>query len=171
MRAERNFLRVAGFDELQSPKRPMRPTWIKAYVRDLDDPAYMELSIAVRGFLADFQKLAATMRNRVPHDAKFIASKLAIRPQVVGVSLSTLIRLGFVSEFVEDLKTSQNNDLYQKTDSRPIPYSLSSSNSQSTGGSTTKGTTAIRAVGEHSPECPRCDGEGCAWCRQKEFAA
>ena len=77
----RQFLRVENFDEMQNPKRPKRPTWIKAYVRDLDDPDRLKLSLAVRGFLSEFEKLAASMTNRVPDDIRFIARKRRL-PQI-----------------------------------------------------------------------------------------
>jgi len=129
MSDQREFLRVPSFDELQSPKRPRRPTWLKMYVRDLEDPAYLGLSLAARGFLSDFQRLAATMQNRVPLDVRFIARKIDAPAHVVGKLLSTCIQLGFVSRFAEDLKTSKDKDIEEKTDSRPIPPSYSNSGS------------------------------------------
>lgn len=125
----RQFLRVTGFDRMQNPKRPKRPTWIKSFVRDLDDPVRLSLTLTVRGFLSEFEKLAATMMNRVPNDVKFIARKINTPPTVAGKALHTCITHGLVTKFDEDLKTSQDNDLYQKTDTRPIPPSLSNSKS------------------------------------------
>ena len=132
----RYFLRVPGFDEMQNPRRPKRPTWIKSFVRDLDDPVRVSLSLTVRGFLSEFEKLAASMMNRVPDDIKFIARKIGTPPAVAGKALNTCLTHGFITRFDEDLETSKNNDLYQKTDSRPIPPSLSPSNSKSSGGTT-----------------------------------
>ena len=127
----RSFLRVANFDEMQNPKRPRRPTWIKSFVRDIDDPDYLTLTLTVRGFLSSFEKLASTMMNRVPNDTKFIARKINVPPAVAAQALNTCVTHAFVTEFAEDLETSQNNDLYQKTDTRPIPPSNSNSQSKS----------------------------------------
>ena len=126
------YVRLTDFDNLQSPRRPKKPTWLKTYVRDLDCPRYLELSLAVRGFLADLTKLAAAYSNRIPRDPKLIAGKLSTRPQVVSKSLSTLHRLGFVSYFAEDLETSKNRDLERLTDNAPIRPSPSTSQSEST---------------------------------------
>ncbi len=116
---------------MQNPKRPKRPTWIKSFVRDLDDPVRLNLSLAVRGFLSDFEKLAASMMNRVPDDMRFIGRKINTPPAVAGKALNTCLTHGFITRFAEDLNTSRNNDIYQKTDTRPIPPSKSSSNSKS----------------------------------------
>ncbi len=66
----RHFLRVPGFDEMQNPRRPKRPTGIKSFVRDLDDPVRVDLSLTVRGSttpagVADFAG-GAVMRRRYP---------------------------------------------------------------------------------------------------------
>ena len=164
MSDSRQFLRVPSFEDLQNPKRPKRPTWIKSFVRDLDDPDWLRLSLTNRGFLCDFQKLAASMMNRVPNDIRFIARKLNTPPTVAGKALNTCLTHGFIARFDEDMNTSRNNDLYQKTDSRPIPRSFSPSNSMSTGGSDYIDTTGPHKDSESPELCPRCDGEGCRWC-------
>lgn len=139
----RQFLRVANFDEMQNPKRPKRPTWIKSFVRDLDDPDRLMLSLAVRGFLSEFEKLAAQMLNRVPNDVRFIARKVNAPPRVVGKTLHACVTHGFITVFDEDVKTSRINDLYQKTDTRTIPPSNSNSHSSSHA-ATLKGTANPR---------------------------
>lgn len=157
----REYLRVTDFDCLQSPKRPKRPTWVKSYTRDLDNTDYLGLSLATRGLFCDFIKLAASMSNRVPDDASFIAHRLGIRPQDVGKAMVRLVSLGHVTGFVEDLETSKINDMAHLTDSRGCPKettSLSSSDSQS------PCNDYIRDTEDDRP-CVRCDGEGCAWCR------
>lgn len=118
---KRSFLRVTDFEALQNPKRPKRPTWIKSYVTDLDDPIRLNLTLTVRGFLSDFEKLAATMANRVPDDVQFIARKLGTQPAVAGKALNTCLTHGFISRFAEDMNTFKKNDLRQKTDSLPVP--------------------------------------------------
>ena len=160
----RHYLRVPSFDDLQNPRRPNRPTWIKSFVRDLDDPEWLGMSLTNRGFLTDFQKLAASMMNRVPDDVRFIARKLNTPPAVAGKALNTCLTHGFIVRFDEDMNTSRNNDLYQKTDSRPIPPSLSPSNSMSTSGSNYKDTTGLTIAADTSEPCLSCDGEGCRWC-------
>jgi len=165
----RKFLRVTDFDRLQSPKRPKRPTWVKSYTRDLDQPDYLDLSLFIRGFLCDFIKLAASMRNRVPNDARFIARKLGIRPQDVGKAVAKLISLRYVTEFAEDLETRKINDMEHLTDAAGLPRqtaSLSESNSQSQSPDTNyQSVPILSAESASSPVCPHCDGEGCAWCR------
>ena len=144
----RQFLRVANFDEMQNPKRPKRPTWIKTYVRDLDDPDRLKLSLAVRGFLSEFEKLAASMMNRVPDDIPFIARKINTQPAVAGKALNTCLTHGFIVRFAEDMNTSRNNDLYQKTDTRPIPPS--NSNSQSKSSSQEDSSTSVQRASSAS---------------------
>lgn len=99
MRDDRTYLCVAGFDELQSPKRPKRPSWIKSRVDDLDSIEYMQLSLSARGFLSDFTKLAATLQNRVPCDFSFIAQRLCSRPTTVAQHVRNTIAAGFLLEF------------------------------------------------------------------------
>lgn len=127
----REFLRVQNFDETQNPKRPKRPTWIKSFMRDLDDPIRLSLTLSARGFLSEFEKLAASMMNRVPDDNQFIGRKINAPPAVVGKMLNACLTHGFILRFAEDLNTSRINDLYQKTDTRPIPPSNSNSQSKS----------------------------------------
>lgn len=126
---QRQFLRVENFDEMQSPKRPKRPTWIKSFVYDLDDPVRLNLTLAVRGFLSEFEKLAAIMGNRVPDDASFIGRKINANPAVVGKALVSCMYHGLITRFAEDLNISRINDLHQKIDTRPIPPSTSYSTS------------------------------------------
>lgn len=128
---QRHYLRVEDFDKMQNPKRPRRPTWIKSFVRDLDDPIRLSLTLTVRGFLSEFEKLASTMMNRVPDDVRFIGRKINTPPAVAGKALNTCLTHGLITRFAEDMKTSQDNDLYNKTDDRPIPPSSSPSNSPS----------------------------------------
>ena len=142
-RGHRDFLRVQNFDEMQNPKRPKRPTWIKSFVRDLDDAGRLSLSLAVRGFLSEFEKLAASMMNRVPDDTRFIARKINTQPAVAGKALNTCLTHGFIVRFAEDPNTSRNNDLYQKTDTRPIPPSNSNFQSKS---SSQQGSRSVQST-------------------------
>lgn len=128
---ERKFLRVADFDVRQNPRRPKRPSWLKMFVRDLDDVAYLSLSLTVRGFLADFQRLAADLENRVPYDVRFIARRIGAAPAVVGQALNTCLTHGFISRFALPLKPRINNELADSGDAQLIPPSLSNSNSHS----------------------------------------
>ena len=153
----RTFLRVPAFDQMQNPKRPKRPTWLKLFVRDLEDPEWVKLTLTVRGFVTEFQKLAASMENRVPDDTKFIARKIGVQPAVAGKALNTCLTHGFLVRFAEDLKTSKNNDIKQKTGFQPIPSSLSNSDSKSSGVERSSGIAEVQP-------CPNCDGEGCHWC-------
>ena len=145
---QRQFLRVQNFDEMQNPKRPKRPTWIKSFVRDLDDPVRLNLTLTVRGFLSEFEKLAASMMNRVPDDIRFIARKINTLPAVAGKALNTCLTYGLITRFAEDLNTSRNNDLYQKTDNRPIPPS--NSNSQSKSSSQEDSSTSVQGASSAS---------------------
>lgn len=134
MSRPRTFLAVPDFERRQNPKRPRRPTWIKAYVSDLDDPELLELSLAVRGFLAQFALLAADLNNRVPDDVGYIARRLAIRPAVAGKALHKCITHGRITRFAPREKTRVNSELEKKIDSRSIPSappSLSISHSPS----------------------------------------
>ena len=136
MSAKRSYLRVSDFESMQNPKRPKRPTWIKSYVRELDDPAYLDLTLTVRGFLADLIRLAAMMENRIPDDSQFIGRKLNVPPRVVTKALNTCVTHGLVTRFDEDVKTSKNNTLRQKIATPSIPPSSSSSASPPIGSST-----------------------------------
>lgn len=163
----RKFLCVTDFDRLQYYKRPKRPTWIKSFVRDLDLAVYIDLSLTNRGFLCDFIKLAASMSNRVPSDARLIAHRLNTRPQVAGKAIRTLMSLGFVSEFVEDLKTCKDNDLEHIRDAAGSPKetaSLSNSPSDSQSPCTELESQDYFDSRMTNGVCPKCDGEGCHWC-------
>lgn len=167
----RQFLRVDDFDRMQNPKRPKRPTRIKSFVRDLDDPDHLCLTLTVRGFLSDFQKLAASMQNRVPNDVRFIARKINTPPTVAGQALNTCLTHGLVTRFDEDMKTSRNNDIKQRIDARLIPPSLSSFSNSKSPSSTyiPNRTTDTDTDPENKPMCAHCDGEGCAWCRKRHI--
>ena len=155
------FIRVPDFDRRQSPKRPKKPTWLKLFVSDLDEPDYLDLSLAVRGFLADFQRLAAKLQNRVPDDVRYIARQLNTQPAVAGKALKTCLTHGLLVRFADDKISKQINDICDKSATRPIPPSQSQSKSSSPSG--TQLTNVTRAAGR----CAACDGEGCAWCAEK----
>lgn len=158
----RQYLRVDDFDRMQNPKRPKRPTWIKSFVRDLDDPDHLCLTLTVRGFLSDFQKLAASMQNRVPNDVRFIARKINTPPIVAGQALNTCLTHGLVTRFDEDMKTSRNNDINQRNDARLIPPSLSNSQSKSSSSTYISNSTTSPEINSDIPKCLHCADEGCA---------
>ncbi len=166
----RKFYRVSDFDLLQNPKRPKRPTWVKSYTRDLDRPDYRNLSLTVRGFFCDFIKLAASMSNRVPYDARLIANRLGIRPQDVGKAVAKLTTVGYLTEFEEDLKTSKIRDLEHLTDAIVIPMETTSTSKSLSTSESAERSCVLRTNGIEGivtdQVCPQCDGEGCAWCRQ-----
>ena len=170
MSDDRTFLRVHDFDERQNPRRPKRPTWLKMFVRDLDDAGYIRLSLSVRGFLGDFQRLAADFENRVPDDVQFIARRLNTPPAVVAKALNTCLTHDFILRFAPPANSQKNKTLEEKSDSRPIPPSLSYSTSLSPSEVTTNSTTTRGKVTALHEVCPACDGEGCAWCRQGNVA-
>jgi hypothetical protein len=135
------------------------------FVRDLDDPYYLNLSLTVRGFLNDFTRLAADMEGRVPYDVRFIARRLNEPPRVVGKALQTCITLGLITEFNAGVVSTENKDIDEELATPSIPPSLSLSNSKSSRSSTNSNTTTVlQVVNDDSDACLHCDSEGCHWC-------
>ena len=162
----RKFWKLAHFDRLQNGRRPKHPTWIKSFVRDLENYEYISQSLAARGFLADFTKLAARLNNRVPSDSKWVSKQLQIRPQVVTNSVNTWIILGYISEFEEHLEISRDRDLDHISEVKKIP-SVADSLSTSEGNRSNNLYTSNNPINDDNQVvCVQCDGEGCAWCDQ-----
>ena len=92
----RVYIQVNDFDRLQAKDRPLRPHWLKSYMRDLELPEYRAMTLTVRGLLADLVKLAGLHGNRIPSDAKWIGQQLGVPVHVVGKSLPTLHQLMFI---------------------------------------------------------------------------
>ena len=141
MPIERKFLRIEHWESLQPKHKPRKPDWIKSEVGLLQVERWRELSLTVRGVYGDLCRLAATCGNRIPYStSRFVANSLACQPQVVGKSIATLIRLGFVSEFAESETDNKNNDMTflrgpdsAESGRRSYSYSRSTTPSQQTG--------------------------------------
>lgn len=97
---------------MQPKDRPLRPHWLKSYVRDLGLEPYRALSATERGVLADLVRLAAEKRNRIPWTtSRLVSESLGIRPHIVGKAVTSLLSLGFVSVFAESETDTKNKDL------------------------------------------------------------
>ncbi len=109
-------------------------TCIKKPISDRFHPLILTLSLSLH-----LKKIVVLL---------FIARKINTPPAVAGKALNTCVTHGFISRFPEDLNTSRNNDLYQKTDTRPIPPS--NSNSQSKSSSQEDSSTSVQRASSAS---------------------
>jgi hypothetical protein len=123
------------------------------------------LTLTVRGFATEFQKLSASMKNRVPYDVRFIARMVGAPPAVVGKMLNKCLKHALIAQFAEDLKTSKIRDIEQKIGSPPISTSLSNSASDSQ--SKSKSSTKMEqpdVASIPSEICPSCNTQDCPTC-------
>jgi len=96
-------LRVKNWDELQHYGN-RNPSWIKLYLRLLDDYDFAQLSDAEVGQLVKVWLLAARSKGEVPYDIKWIASRIACSGKV---RLDRFIQMGLLIE--ADSRESASN--------------------------------------------------------------
>ena len=84
------YLEVANWDKFQHYK-DRDPKWIKLYRELLDNYEYSHLPDTAKAHLVGVWLLAAKMDNKIPWDAKWIATRIGDRPLVTG-SMAVLIR-------------------------------------------------------------------------------
>jgi uncharacterized phage protein (TIGR02220 family) len=87
-----NYLIVKNWREHQHYTK-RNPPWIKLHRAIIDDYAFAALKDKTKAHLMLIWVLAAGMEGRIPHDAKFIASRIsAIEP----VDLDAMVEAGFL---------------------------------------------------------------------------
>jgi hypothetical protein len=86
------YLLVKNWDEFQHYKK-RNPPWIKLYRTIVDDYHFAALKDKTKAHLLMIWLLASSAEGRVPHDAKFIASRInATEP----IELDAIIAAGFL---------------------------------------------------------------------------
>lgn len=109
----RDFDKALNADVMKKSKG--NPPWVKDYCGQLDDPEYLELSLAERGLLKDLRLLAARRGNRLPDDERVLVLQLRYPPRTrLAPKLSKLRAL----RWTEPYKPATENPANQHSDSR-----------------------------------------------------
>lgn len=104
-----NYLRVKNWEQFQNYK-DREPKWIKLHRSLLDDYEYNHLADAAKSHLIGIWLLAAKLDNKIPCDAKWIASKIGAESEV---QLTPLLK----ANFLEPYESVQNcTELYPETE-------------------------------------------------------
>jgi hypothetical protein len=97
--SERFHIEIPRWDEFQhytkrDGKPVKRPTWIKNYTQQLDDPRYLELTPHQRGLLHDLRLIYARGAREIADNTATLGRRLGYR--VTRASLDALNQAGFI---------------------------------------------------------------------------
>lgn len=106
------YIWICRWPEFQhyAPSRDRGPAWIKDYTAQLDDERYIRLSDRRRALLGDIRRVFATMRGRLPDDARMITRQRC--SQTRRVDLDALSDAGFIEFVSRDVLDQRLEDLY-----------------------------------------------------------
>jgi hypothetical protein len=97
---------VKNFEKFQHYK-DRSPPWIKLYNEVLEDYAFASLPDTQKGQLMLIWLLASRMDNKIPWDAKWVASKINAKQPV---DLEALARAGFICESTPEIAKGKRED-------------------------------------------------------------
>ena len=111
------YLQVKNWDRFQHyHNRPFAPYWIKLYTELLDDYAFNKLTERDRGRLLRVWLLASRLRNKIPHDDRYVGRAISARG---AFSLQTYIDGGWLEPWVERGDAAQESPPGSRPASRP----------------------------------------------------
>lgn len=99
-----NFFRIKNFEEFQH-YRDRTPPWIKLYNSLLDNYQFGQLPDAAKGHLVMIWLLASRHQNRLPWDARWIATRIQAQSKV---DLESMARLEFI-EPIQEVQTQEDD--------------------------------------------------------------
>jgi hypothetical protein len=117
------YLWPARWDEFQHyPPEPDRgPAWIKNYAKQLDDDAYLDLTLAQRGLLADLRLEFSKARARLRLDRRRLTLRLGAT--VYQRDLQALNQAGFLEIISRATLEQRLEQLYSRSSPRARPRS------------------------------------------------
>jgi hypothetical protein len=82
--------------------RGSSPPWLKDHAGQLEDPEYVRLNLAERGFLKDLRLLALRRGNKILNDEAYLRGQLRLTPRTLtGPKVDRLCALGFLEAYDE----------------------------------------------------------------------
>jgi len=80
--------------------RGSSPPWLKAFAGQLEDPEYVSLTLAERGFLHDLRLLALRRGNKLLNAEHYLRVQLRLTPRTLtGPKVDRLCALGFLEPY------------------------------------------------------------------------
>ena len=108
------YLAVRNWDKFQHYKGQEVPPWIKLHRVLLSDYDFLNLTEVNQARLMKLWLLAAALKNRIPHDPKWVAKRIGSR----SVDLDLLITAGFLERVYspprEPLELAEQKNLEKK---------------------------------------------------------
>lgn len=97
----RNLQKALNADVVKKANaRGTSPSWLKSFAGQLEDPEYVSLSMAERGFLHDLRLLALRRGNKILVDNKYLCVQLRYSTRTAAVQhMYKLRELGFIEEY------------------------------------------------------------------------
>jgi len=127
----RDFDKALNADVMKKSKG--NPPWVKDYCGQLEDPEYLELTLAERGLLKDLRLLAARRGNRLPDDERILVLQLRYPPRTRLVpKLSKLRALRWTEPYKPTTESPANGSITSRDDLDDIATPSSTEESRST---------------------------------------
>lgn len=113
----RDFEKALNADVVKKARaRGTTPSWLKSFAGQLEDPEYVSLSLAERGFLHDLRLLALRRGNKILVDEKYLRGQLRITNRALCVpKVSRLCALSFLEPYDEATNDAANQILPSRT--------------------------------------------------------
>lgn len=114
----RDFQKALNADVVKKARaRGTSPPWIKEFAGQLEDPEYVELTLAERGFLHDLRLLALRRGNKILVDEHYLRVQLRCSPRTLCVpKVDRLRALGFLEPYNEATNEAANQLLPSRID-------------------------------------------------------
>lgn len=97
----RDLDKVLNADVVKKARaRGTSPPWLKAFAGQLEDPEYVSLTLAERGFLHDLRLLALRRGNKLLNEEHYLRVQLRLTPRTLtGPKVDRLCALGFLEPY------------------------------------------------------------------------
>jgi hypothetical protein len=92
------------------PERDRPPAWIKAYTKQLDDDAYLELTGTQRAILHDLRSAFARSHGKLAADTRRLSARIGL--QVTSRTLERLNHAGFIELLSRETLDQRLDELY-----------------------------------------------------------
>lgn len=127
----RDFDKALNADVMKKSKG--NPPWVKDYCGQLEDPDYLELTLAERGLLKDLRLLAARRGNRLPDDERVLSMQLRYPSRTrLAPKLHKLRALRFTEPHKPATENPANDDIESRDALELVATASSTEESRST---------------------------------------
>lgn len=113
----RDFEKALNADVVKKARaRGTTPPWLKSFAGQLEDPEYVSLTPAERGFLHDLRLLALRRGNKILVDEKYLGVQLRYSSRTACVQkVYALVAAGFLEPYDEATNDAANQILPSRT--------------------------------------------------------